>query len=308
MHCIENELNQCITAINNQSHKTIEYFLVQDLPNKEAHDKLYSTFMNRASDFDLFIKVDADMVLCRNTFFDEVIQEFSRDPEMDELEVAVQDFFTNRLIYGLHVFRNTVTWNISNEEKFFVDCIQYSHKHIYDNSNLAPAAYHCPNPSDFQCFHFGLHKAIKVIQLDRQEKDLAMSYNHWENLALVLEQFNKNKDKRLGFALHGAKWAVKKQWTSDFINYSNPEVMTAFQKISSFSNSKFENQLKKEPLFYFWLNNRVISSFQKHQLYFFLKIKKDFRFVSLIKFSNKILTILVRRFSDFFSHFKFNLK
>ena len=114
LYCGENEFDECINSIQRQELVGVDYFVVENLPNKEAHNVLYENFMRNASNFDYFIKVDADMVLCKNTFFSDVISEMNEDLSFDNYQIAVLDHYTNSLIYGLHIYRNKVTWNISN--------------------------------------------------------------------------------------------------------------------------------------------------------------------------------------------------
>ena len=55
LHTIENEFPQCIEAIKNQTYQNFDYFVVENIPNKEAHDTLYRRFMDSADNYELFI-------------------------------------------------------------------------------------------------------------------------------------------------------------------------------------------------------------------------------------------------------------
>lgn len=231
MHTIENEFEQCIASIKAQSHKDFDCFVIENLPNKQAHDKLYQTFMNNAKKYDLFIKIDADMVLVRNTFFEEVIAKYNELPlEINDLEIAVFDFFTQRLIYGLHVYRSNVTWELNNKESIFVDKTQKQRIAFTDFTDLAPAAYHCPNPSDFQSFHFGLHKAVKFMQINREKFDLSSSCGHWAHILLTYKHYRKNRNNILLYALLGIYTALKNKFDNTFVNYNNEIVLSKYKK------------------------------------------------------------------------------
>ena len=234
MHCIENEFDQCIAAIKNQTHKSFEYFVVQNLPNKKAHDQLYQTFMSNADNYDYFIKVDADMVIARNTFFEEVTEYLTEKPDVDDLEILVHDFFTDTLIFGLHVYSNRYVW-VKNNEKIFVD-IPQSDQCIYarDIDRLVPAAYHCPNPSDYQSFHFGVHKAIKVMQRGSEKVNSKLLAGHWNNVSIIRERFLKTKNQKIGFAALGAEIALRSWFDFRQADYNNQELISSFTRVESF--------------------------------------------------------------------------
>jgi hypothetical protein len=234
MYCIENEFNQCIAAIKNQTHKDFEYFVVQNLPNKEAHEQLYQTFMSNTNFYDYFIKVDADMVIARNTFFEEVIEYLYEKPDVDDLEILIHDFFTDTLIFGLHVYSNRYVWK-KNDEKIFVDIPQNNQfKYIKDTNRLVPAAYHCPNPSDFQSFHFGVHKAIKVMQRGREGVDNKFLAGHWSNVSIIRERFLNSRNLKVGFAALGAEIALRRWFDFRQTDYNNQKLISAFTRVKDF--------------------------------------------------------------------------
>jgi len=45
----------------NQSFQDFEHEIISGLPNQAAHNRLYRTIMDKASSFDLFMKLDGDM-------------------------------------------------------------------------------------------------------------------------------------------------------------------------------------------------------------------------------------------------------
>lgn len=247
LYTVENEFDQCIESIEKQTYKDHDYFIIEKLPNKEAHDKLYQTFMDNSEKYDLFIKVDADMVLARDTFFAEVVNYFATYPEVDDLQIAVHDFFTNRLIYGLHVYSNRMKWK-QEEESIFVDWSEErgSYKRVNDKVNLAPAAYHCPNPSKFQSFHFGLHKAVKITQYERKGLRYFACVVHWDNVLELLKHFQTNKDIALAFAIIGVYEGIKQKVTSDEINFDSKRAISLFQQYNSRDDQ--ENLLQAEQI------------------------------------------------------------
>lgn len=270
MYCIENELDACIAAIQRQTYQKYDYFVVDNLPNKEAHDKLYQTFMNASDEYQLFVKIDADMVLCRNTYFAEVVQEFSADPELTLLQVAVYDFFTDQLIFGQHNYRSTVRWN-TNEQELFTDKQSISEKIVNDSNTLAPAAVHCPDPSHFQAFHFGVHKAVKVMQIGIVHKSLKGRSVHWDNILRMRAHFDKNRDKRLGYAVLGAAIAFKHKFTYQQVDYVNPLLNQHFSAVESLSLTSIIQAIHENTVFRKYpsvLRLILVSLFSEHNSIF----------------------------------------
>lgn len=230
MHCIENEFKQCIESIELQTYKNFEYYVIEGLPNKEAHTMLYNTFMASAGEYDLFVKIDADMVICKSTFFENVVEYFADHPNVDDLEIKVKDFFINDLTYGLHVYSNRVKW-INKRENLFVDrVINKYNKHHFGDSSLEPAAYHCPDPSAFQCYHFGLHKAVKFLQYRKEDFVKSASNSHWNNILKVGKNYSQTGDIRLAIALTGAIDAIFKRYTAENVDYQDQKVKVNFKK------------------------------------------------------------------------------
>ena len=117
LHTYENEYTDSLASIQKQIDCSYQLIEFHNMKNKQAHDALYSAFMSRKNEFDLFIKVDADMVLTRPTVFKEISEVFSRDSNVDRCYIAVHDFFTDRLIMGLNSFRNTVYWKKATNDQ-----------------------------------------------------------------------------------------------------------------------------------------------------------------------------------------------
>lgn len=212
LYCEENEYFESLESVKLQAHTNNEYFCIKNLPKKMAHELLYTTFMRNSNRFDLFIKLDADMVLCRRDFFNRLENVFHLNPQIDDLEIPVFDYFTDRLIHGLHVYSNRVKWFKTNE-KVFTDMGSIIRKiHVpvsFSDSFLTPAAWHCPNPSGLQAFHFGIHKAVKAKK----------SKLHINNIRFLNNNWKKKKEKNLGFALIGALLAIKENFTHEHIDY-----------------------------------------------------------------------------------------
>lgn len=238
LHSIENEKDECLSAIHSQTHSAHDSFVISGKPNKAAHDELYQTFMNRSQEVDLFVKIDADMVLTRPTFFQELIECFKK-PELGHLMIAVHDWMTDRQIMGLHAFRNTHRWAIG-EESYFVDTLDESKAIEKDYDRLAPAALHCGNPSPFQAFHFGLHKAVKFAQITRKEVNLSQRETHWRHFKSLERHYKKVGDRRLALARIGFIHALAHRFESRHVDYSCIESKAAYETYAEMKSHEID--------------------------------------------------------------------
>jgi hypothetical protein len=234
LHCIENELEACLAAIQSQTYPAHDCFVISGKPNKEANDQLYQTFMDRARDVDLFIRIDADMVLCRNTFFEEVVERFTTEPDLGHLMISLYDWMTDKSIMGMHVYRCTHRWNLG-AEAYFLDLQDGKHHIVADRDRLAPAAVHCGDPSPFQAFHFGLHKAVKFTQLARGNVDLSHRENHWRHFKNLDRHYQRSGDRRLGLARVGFLHALANGYDSRHVDFTCPEAHSAFERYQAMS-------------------------------------------------------------------------
>lgn len=248
LYCIENELEECIASVNQQTHQGFDYFVLENLPKREAHHQLYAKFSAGAQDYDIFVKLDADMVLSRDTFFEEVVCEFTNDPQLTLLQVAVHDFFTDRLIFGQHNYRNTVRWS-PRDDALFTDKQTHSGKRVNDSKRLAPAAFHCPNPSPFQAFHFGVHKAVKVMQNGVAHKRANPRNIHWNNLVRTRAHFDRTQDIRLGYAVLGAEIAFKHQFNYQQADYDDAMLQLHFKKVASLPLPEVKQAIRENTIF-----------------------------------------------------------
>jgi hypothetical protein len=216
LHSGEPQYDRCIEAIRSQTGVEFDIETIANLPNKRAHNRLYSTFMRRSSEFDFMVKVDADMVILRATLFSEISTVFEDRPGLMMVTVPVWDYFTDQSIIGLHAYRDSVRWPAS-EERVFVDDPPVPVEEREEFPDLGPAAEHCSDPSHFQSFYFGVHKGLKVraalADLPRREGQLVY---HWENIERVWQHSRRNDDPRLLIAALGGELAIAGEFeTSD---------------------------------------------------------------------------------------------
>jgi len=205
LYCGENEFEALKQSLQEQTYSHWEHVVYKNLPNKEAHDRLYGTFMDQQDEFDLFLKLDADMVFRSDEGLEQIVRMFEEDSDLDHLTLAVRDWYSDSLIEGLHTFSDKARWK-SEDESRFVDhspAIPGEKRKVW--SNPAPIVDHSPDPSPFQAFRFGVHRALKVVQRDRWIMRFRQTTGQWSLLRNCWEHFEEIDDRRLGFALLGAE-------------------------------------------------------------------------------------------------------
>jgi len=232
----ENEYEECLSSINAQTYKNFDLLLIEHLPKFEAHRRLYHAFLDQKEKYDLLIKIDADMVLTRPQLFEQIVQKFDQNPQIDVLAIAILDFFSGGFINGLNSYRNTVRWELDPENVNADVVIVDKERFIYDQVDLAPAAYHCKNPSKLQAFHFGVHRGIKIFAPKH-------STAHWELLNQTWRNFLKTQDVRIGLAILGAELVYAGQFSKEDVDYTNPKLADVFEKYKDMANFQVKQEV-----------------------------------------------------------------
>jgi hypothetical protein len=228
----ENERDQAIASVRAQTHKEYDLFVIENRPNKEAHEALYSRFMSSAGEFDIFFKLDADTVLVRNTAFAEVATFFAGSPDVELLLFELIDWYSDSLIPGLVITRNTARWPKHSDQLMVDSFVRITGKNVHVSDRQAALAIHSPDPSPLQAFRFGVHRAMKAIQDDREpaKKMMEKTVIHWNVLVRTWENFLAKGDRRLGLAIAGAELVLSRGSRALGSNYMDRTVTEIFEK------------------------------------------------------------------------------
>jgi len=205
LHTDENEFTRCRESIGAQHGVVIEHFVLSDVAEIEAHRRLYEYFENNAAEFELFVKVDADMILARPTVLAEISERFRELPSIEQITVPVHDFFTDMYIDGLQSFRSSVRWPTRDE--IFTDVSPVpSHARIVDHA-LEPAALHCADPSPLQAVRYGIHRGAKIVAACSRTID-QWSIAHLTSVAATWAHYLARRDRRMLLASLCAEMAI----------------------------------------------------------------------------------------------------
>jgi len=230
LFCGENEFGLLKQSLHKQTYLHWDHFVLENLPNKEAHDRLYRTFMERSDDFDLFLKLDADMVFQSPESLRILVELFESEPELDHAILAVHDWASDMLIMGLHAYSNRAIWKTSDEELFVDYSPSVPGKRLSTKEPPAPIVIHSPDPSPFQAFQFGVHRALKVVQRDRSDLALFRSRMQWRLLENVWRRFLETNIRRLGLTVLGAEKVIRGEVEQAEYDANSDDLHNRFQE------------------------------------------------------------------------------
>ena len=195
-----------------QSFQDFEHEVISGLSNQAAHNRLYRTIRARASAFDLFLKLDADMTLRAETSLADAVNATDQYPDVQHFAFPVWDCFTEQNTLGVHIFRSGVGWDEITDD-LFVDPDPPNAKQILWQGPPAPFVNHGEVVSDFECFAFGVHKFLKLAQRGRARSGLAIKHHkqsrHMQNCARIRDLYRKTRSRRHQLALAGVMWAMQ---------------------------------------------------------------------------------------------------
>ncbi|ROQ20043.1 glycosyl transferase family 1 [Marinimicrobium koreense] len=241
----ENEIEECKRSVKRQSYPAVlmDHVVIEYLPKKEAMDTLYRTFLD--SEYDVLVKLDADMVLVDREFVDKVVRLFKHNDSVSLLQCSLTDFYSGGEMQGINVYDKDMIWETSSQDNLFTDKTKTPKRNRkIEWSKFTRSVFHSPNPSGFQAFHFGVHRAIKV-----REAALAGSVDRAEEQLMYIERtfrhYEVRKDIRLLYSVLGAELAMHGHFDVEHLNYTDPHLETFFvNEIEAFGRQKLELRLR----------------------------------------------------------------
>ena len=218
----EREYDTCLEALRNQRYMLHRHFVIEHLPEKAAHDQLYQRFMEHAHGYELFFKLDADMVLADENRLGAAVAIFEQQPHLDHAVFTVHDWMTDSTIVGLNMYRSRVQWAKRDGEPFADAPPQITGQRRCIRRPPSPLALHSPDPSPAQAFHYGLHRGLKAFQIGLERLRPVHARAHWRLLKRLWRNFDRRLDPRMGLALLGVEHVLTHQVRAVDCNYTNP--------------------------------------------------------------------------------------
>ena len=163
----ESEFEACKKSILSQENVDFDHFIISGKPNKNAHDELYASFMDRSKEVNFFLKLDADMTFCSPNSLRQLVDIAVMNKAAHVIS-WIKDIPSSLMIPGVQLYRSDTRWGGSD------DLLNVDYPPTLFGRSLAVGAPclvdHMSCPSTFQLFRYGIHKALKAIQYVSEEK------------------------------------------------------------------------------------------------------------------------------------------
>ena len=191
-----------------QSFTDYEHEIISGLPNQAAHNRLYRTIVDRAPEFELFLKLDADMTFRSETSLADAVRAVEGHPDVQHFAFPVWDCFTESETLGVHLFRSGVSWGAITDD-LFVDPDPPGVRQLLWEGPPAPFVNHGEIVSDFECFAFGVHKFLKAAQRGSHPYKAHKHLRHMLNCARIRSLCRDTHARRHRLAMAGVMWAME---------------------------------------------------------------------------------------------------
>jgi hypothetical protein len=250
----EPQVRECLRSQSAQKGVEVGYFVVAHRPKRDAHNLLYGSFMQWGGRYDAMVKLDADMVLTRGDILERAVDELHTKPNTKVLFVPVTDFFTGNTILGMHVDSGGASWR-QRADNLFTDANDFtaSEQSVSDLGIDNPVL-HAHEPSDFQAFHFGVHRGVKVRAAARQRR-YRYVVAHLRNAESVRKQATSGSSPH-GVALLGLSLGLDATFGEADLSYTEPAVRdwfaehvecTARSELQPLARRRFSRALARQP-------------------------------------------------------------
>jgi hypothetical protein len=205
----EGEFDDCRSSVQKQRGVDVQQVIFSNLGNVEAHEALYRRIVEERDNFDLFIKLDADMVLARDTALQEIAEYFGREMELDYLILPVFDWPSRQQVQGVTVFSRRVRWEFPlNPLTPDANPIRVGKKRVV-SALATELVHHMPAPTREQCYLYGFHKGLKIAQRGGHIDRPLLALTHYATLLRVRDIFLSEEDIKSALILNGARAAIQ---------------------------------------------------------------------------------------------------
>ena len=241
----ENEFDRCVEMLARQSYCYRSHFIIEHMPERAGHDELYARFMHHAGEYDLFLKLDADMILSDPGSLAAAVRLFEQSPELDHAVFTVQDWMTRSAIVGLHMYRSRARWPKCTN-RFVTDPppALTGERRSFARRPPSPLAAHSPDPNPAQAFRFGLRCAIKAFQIGHERLQPVQAVAHWHLLKRLWRHFDSVRDQRLGLALMAAEHALTHPVPPRLCDYTNPRFWQMLRTYTAMTPGHIHDHLR----------------------------------------------------------------
>ncbi|MBT51981.1 MAG: hypothetical protein CMF72_00905 [Mameliella sp.] len=172
----ENEYADCKRSVAGQEGVEVVHECFEFLGSVEAHETLYRRIIDCREEFDVFLKLDADMVFHTPQSLRNLTDRFLSDPGLDHMQLPVFDVPSHSFLMGFHMFSPRVSWSFPLDPLFPDQQPAYPGHRLFDVVGRERYIDHMPDPSLSQCYYLGLHRGAKVVQRQRQRSSRSAAF------------------------------------------------------------------------------------------------------------------------------------
>lgn len=190
----ESEIDANKASVKAQRSVRADHRIIEHLGNVEAHEALYTMIMKEGHEYDLVIKLDADMVFRDSMSALTLLEYFRVDPNLSHLIVPVFDHPSRLPLMGINCYRGTVKWQLP------VDPLFPDPQPIREGGYRVvtmleePLVDHMPSPSIEQMYIFGVHRTLKVMQRGKTARNPKVSGFHLKLIENIWAVFLETRD------------------------------------------------------------------------------------------------------------------
>ncbi len=216
LFCGESQIDRCRHAVREQKHVNLDQYIVEGLPSVKAHNALWDYWNDHRMEYDMIVKVDADMVLTHDEIIYNLYKFIQSHKGVNAVQIGLKDYFSGGVIYGLNCYSQAVWFNEAKDDYMCDRTYQNVNEFVLGTDDrvryLGLGAYHAPDPTPMQAFHFGMYRQLKKQQ---------------QILNKVKIAYDKNKDEGRKWVLIGAKCAAEHM--RHHTSYLDEEFKKAFE-------------------------------------------------------------------------------
>lgn len=165
LFCGESQIQKCKDAVRAQKYVNVDQLIVSDLPSVEAHNTLWRYWNTHREEYDMIVKVDADMILTSDTTLHQLYCFIHTDDKVNAVQLPLHDYFTDDTIFGLNAFSFNVSFDVAKDDYMCDRTYRNHHEFVVGTDKrvkpLGIGATHAPNPTPQQAFHFGMYRQLK---------------------------------------------------------------------------------------------------------------------------------------------------
>lgn len=243
----ENEFLECCKSVESQVGVFIDHRFIKYFPKQEAHQKLYQLFNESREEFDYLVKLDADMAFSNSNSLLNVIDRFNDG--VDIVSATVHDGITDTDMQSFNIFSKRCFFHYGSNDPLFTDKLTIDYPGIqYSYIDKDRNVIHAFNPSPFQAFMFGVHRALKVVQPGAKIPGLNNSYHQRIILNHAYECYKKTRSAHSKYALFGAT-LVFQNVINDSALFQKSDYLNIFEDLLSKGDIEIDSRLKERGIF-----------------------------------------------------------